>query len=318
MSARFSGVALIVALAMSCAGRSIERAQDGVETGGTRSQSSTGGTQGTAAAPGTGGTSGSAPVAASGGASTSVGGSSGATASGAAPSARGGTGSGATPGRAGRGGRSTSAGGRPGTSTGGDAGELQAGTDPGTGEGGHGGEPVTCTDDFTQAPSGMRCSDGEAYAQGPTFVLVAGATKLSECLDACRARPDCRAVSDYFTSDVVAACAITHDACDEPAKPIWSEEDGGLTHRKSCDGESCSYESLGSFHCAEQPVESFVTGATSLDDCIQACDADESCTAVIDYFYLLDVFGHCFMSVGTCSSQLVNAEEGVFHLRHCE
>jgi len=217
------------------------------------------------------------------------------------------------------------AGGKPGTEPSPNVGEgAHAGVgdepEPDLGEGGHGGEPpvVECHSDYyATAAYSARCSDGDAYAQGPTYVLVPGATSIDACLAACTERADCKAVSDYFELHAVDACYLVHDSCASPTKPDWAEEDGGRTFRKSCDGATCSYEPLGFEQCDPDGASDKVEGATRVEDCITACDADETCTGVVDYFYQKDVRGHCFLNVGTCAGVVHNYEEGYLHRRSC-
>jgi hypothetical protein len=204
--------------------------------------------------------------------------------------------------------------------TGGEAGAPQAG-DTGSGEGGHGGEAVICTGELSGSDriSHGHCYEGEAYAQGPTYELVAGATTIDACLAACNARPDCSAVSEYFELNAPNFCLLSTDACDSPAKPIWADEDGGRTFRKTGNGDVHTYEPLGLLHCnAVTQHEQRLSGASSLDDCLQACDADETCTGVVDYFYLNDVDGHCFLNLGPCSSVTSTYEEGNLYRRSCD
>ena len=105
--------------------------------------------------------------------------------------------------------------------------------------------------------------------------------------------------------------------CDALSKPGFAEEDGGRTHRKRCDQQGvCGYETIAdNFGCGQQWSDGVkLEGAQSLDDCLDACRADPSCTAVRDYFYPQQVPG-CYLNIASCDTPVTNYQDGSLYLK---
>jgi hypothetical protein len=202
----------------------------------------------------------------------------------------------------------------------GTGGSAQAGGTAGTGTGGEGGES-SCAPGSYSVLGGWRCENTESYAQGANYERVEGATTIDQCLDACDAREDCSAVSDYLQTQVFLGCYLGYSSCDTLSKPIYAEEDGARTHRKICaDDGSCHFEAIpGNYGCGSEAGWGNgyeVAGATSIDDCNAACLASSTCQSVIDYFYLEAVPG-CYLNTSTCDAPVETFQDARVYVKDC-
>jgi hypothetical protein len=194
-----------------------------------------------------------------------------------------------------------------------DGGAPNVGTVPGS----EGAPTCDGSGEYSRPASGWRCENTESYAQGPNYERVAGATSVQQCLDACSARPDCTAVSDYSAVRPYTGCFLEHADCETRSKAKFAEEDGGRTHRKVCDGQGmCHFEEVpDNVHCGKDwDSGTKVDDAQSIEDCYGACLQDTSCTAVRDYFYLQSVPG-CYLNTSTCDGPVRNFQDGVLYVK---
>jgi hypothetical protein len=180
-----------------------------------------------------------------------------------------------------------------------------------------GGPRCDGADGYSRPVFGWRCENTESYAQGANYERIEGATSVRECLDACSARPDCTAVSDYLETRTLGACLLERGNCETLSKAGFAEEDGGRTHRRICDDEGvCHFEEIAdNFSCGDDAYSgSKVDNVQSIEDCFIACLADPSCTAVLDYFYIQSVPG-CYLNTASCDTPIKNYQDGVLYVK---
>jgi hypothetical protein len=80
----------------------------------------------------------------------------------------------------------------------------------------------------------IRC---EGAGDGPQVVDVPG-RDLVRCLEACRERSDCVAVTDHTWLQLPnLGCSLYLSSCAAPSSGVWQEEDGGRQYRKLCASE---------------------------------------------------------------------------------
>jgi hypothetical protein len=158
-------------------------------------------------------------------------------------------------------------------------------------------------DCFDALAKGLRCEGAEAHAQGPYLERVASATMLWQCEEACRQRPDCGGVSDYFQEPALPLCYLDYGSCEPVTMGGWEEEDAGKQYRKVCPaGKPCYLEYLGNWvRCESTSSGTSKAVKTNLEDCQAACLKDPTCTGITDYFYLSDVPG-CYLYTASCNA----------------
>lgn len=182
--------------------------------------------------------------------------------------------------------------------------------------GGAAGEVATHTCEPEVYPA-SGCNNAEPFAQGPGFHVVPGATTAAECRKACEATPDCESFNTYFElGPDVGGCEITRDGCDNPDTSGTGDDTlAGRTYVKgACNEDQCDYTPIGHKYCGYQGDNYLPENTASLDDCIDLCNDDAECTAVVDFYYLEPVAGHCFINTEPCDEPILGHQGGTLYV----
>jgi hypothetical protein len=162
----------------------------------------------------------------------------------------------------------------------------------------------------------------------PAHEWFSGAARLVDCMNECARRSDCSAVADRFWRGIQ-TCELVLSSCSEPdrypedlsnysrvyratcdaapsdtVKTIsqWGEELLDLGHRASPQSE-CYFDASISLICEGVGEAEFEASVSStLDVCLQECDARADCAAVFE-FILNDGSLECVVYTGPCNER---------------
>ena len=169
----------------------------------------------------------------------------------------------------------------------------------------------------------------------------------SECAQACLEDPSCSAITDYTWLGVPAndwAYCITYKLSGpcEPTQELWHEEDKGRGYGVLCGSDRtadtqstlsdlpglvadessiCRFLYLGDSNACEGDVPWSQAKVTynSLQECLQACEANEKCAGVKDSWDpSFDYPFECALHFGTCDAPVDGEFTDSFYKKDCD